>query len=154
MSATVHGPGEGENLPVAASEISIKAGNEDTGGTLFLSETTIEPGFPGPPLHIHREMHDMFYVLEGTLTVQIEEQRQEAGPGSFVCVRPDTAHTFGNLSQAPVRFLNFSTPGGFEQYMRELGAAFAAAGGPPSPEQIGAIASNYDVEVVGPPLSA
>lgn len=153
MSATFHGPGEGENLPIGASEISIKVGKEQTGGTLFLSETTIEPGFGGPPLHVHHELHDMFYVLEGTLTVQVGERRSEAGPGSFLCVRPETPHTFANLSDAPVRFLNFNTPGGFEQYMRELGAAFAGADGPPAPEQIGAIASNYDVEVVGPPLT-
>jgi mannose-6-phosphate isomerase-like protein (cupin superfamily) len=154
MSATIHGPGEGENFAVGASSISIKTNSEDSGGSLFLSETTIEPGFAGPPLHIHHELHDMFYVLDGTLTVQVGEDRREAGPGSFVCVRPETPHTFANLSGEPVRFLNFSTPAGFEQYMRELGAAFADATEPPAPEQLGAIASSYDVEVVGPPLSA
>ena len=56
------------------------------------------------------------------------------------------------FSETPVRFLNFSTPGGFEAYMRELAAAWATSGGPPAPEQIGQIASAYDVEVVGPPL--
>lgn len=45
-----------------------------------------------------------------------------------------------------MRFLNFSTPGGFEQYMRELGAA--AAAGPLSREAMGQIASRHDVEVV------
>jgi hypothetical protein len=44
-----------------------------------------------------------------------------------------------------VRFLNFSTPGGFEAYMRELGAA--AAAGPMTSEAIGQIASRHDVQL-------
>lgn len=152
MGATFHGPGEGENFELGGSRLSLKVGADGTNGTFFMSETTLAPGFVGPPLHIHREMHDMFYVLEGTLTVQVGEERSGAGPGSFLCVEPETPHTFANLSGAPVRFLNFSTPGGFEAYMRELAAAFADGDGPPAPEAIGRIASAYDVEVVGPPL--
>ncbi|HET7443679.1 MAG TPA: hypothetical protein VFJ57_03380 [Solirubrobacterales bacterium] len=41
-------------------------------------------------------------------------------------------------------------PGSF---LCELAAAFADADGPSAPEQIGKIASAYDVEVVGPPLA-
>ena len=31
----------------------------------------IEPGFPGPPPHIHEHVHDMFTVLDGALTVRV-----------------------------------------------------------------------------------
>jgi hypothetical protein len=51
-------------------------------------------------------------------------------------------HTFSNTSDAPVRFLNFNTPAGWENYMRELGEA--AKSGPLTPEVIGRIASHYD----------
>ena len=153
MGATFHRAGEGENFELGGSALSLKVGADGTGGTFFLSETTIEPGFVGPPLHIHRRLHDMFYVLEGTLTVQVGEGRHEAGGGSFLCVQPETPHTFANLSDAPVRFLNFNTPGGFEVYMRELAAAWAEIGRPPAPEEIGRIAARHDIEVVGPPLS-
>src|SRR5262249_4661622 len=139
---TVHRPGEGERLGVGASEIVIKAVSEDTGGTFFLSETTIEPGFPGPPLHTHERIHDMFYVLEGVLTMSIDGERIELGPGSFACAPPGVVHTFSNPGSEPVRFLNFNTPGGFERYMREL--AGAMQDGPITPEAIGEIASRYD----------
>jgi mannose-6-phosphate isomerase-like protein (cupin superfamily) len=69
----------------------------------------------------------MFYVLDGTLTVQVEDELLEAPPGSFLCVPPGTRHTFANRCDDPVRFLNFNTPGGFEEYMRELAAAWRAA---------------------------
>jgi mannose-6-phosphate isomerase-like protein (cupin superfamily) len=146
MTATVHGPGEGERISVGPSDLLIKADGEATGGTFFLSESTIAPGFPGPPPHVHEHIHDMFYVLEGTLTMLVGEETRELGPGSFACVPPGTVHTFGNPGDAPVRILNFNTPAGFEVYMRELGAA--AADGPLTPERIGAIASRHDFRAV------
>jgi mannose-6-phosphate isomerase-like protein (cupin superfamily) len=89
----------------------------------------------------------MFFVLEGTLTLQVEDEELAAGPGTFVCVPPGTPHRFANTSDAPVRMLNLNTPGGFEGYMRELaeaGAAAAKEGRALGPEDIGAIASKYD----------
>jgi quercetin dioxygenase-like cupin family protein len=136
-------PGGGERITVGASSLSIKAEAATTGGTFFMSETEIEPGFPGPPPHTHEHLHDMFYVLEGMLTLLVNGETVEAGPGTFVVAPPGTVHTFANRSDGPVRFLNLSTPGGFEGYMRELGAAYS--GGPaPSPAQIAEIASRYD----------
>jgi quercetin dioxygenase-like cupin family protein len=142
MGAVVHGPGEGERLVVGPSSLLIHATSDDTGGTFFLSESTIAPGFPGPPPHTHETLHDMFFVLDGTLTVQLEGETLQAAPGTFICVPPGTVHTFSNTSDAPVRILNFNTPGGFENYMREL--AEASKDGPPTREEIGKIASKYD----------
>ena len=148
---TFHRPGEGENHEMGGSSLSIKATGEQTNGTFFLSETTVAPGFPGPPLHRHNELVDMFYVLEGTLTIQIEGRTEEAPAGSFFCAPPGVAHTFSNRSEAPVRFLNFNTPAGWENYMRDLAAAFKEAGGMPKPENIGPIAARYDFELATPP---
>ena len=84
----------------------------------------------------------MFYVLEGTLTMRLGDETHELGPGSFACVPPGVVHTFSNPSDRPVRLLNFNTPGGWENYMRDLGEA--AKSGPLTPEVIGHIASRYD----------
>ena len=142
----VHEAGGGEALSAGPAKLHIKATAEDTGGTFFLSETTLPAGMPGPPLHRHRELHDMFYVLEGALTVLAGGGERVLGPGSFVCVPPGEAHTFRNDSDAPARFLNFNTPGGFENYMRELSAAMEKPGFTLS--DIGPIASKYDFEAV------
>jgi quercetin dioxygenase-like cupin family protein len=146
MDAIVHRPGEGERHPAGASEILIKATGADTGDSFFLSETTIEPGFPGPPAHVHERLHDMFYVLEGELTVRLGDRSERLGAGTFVCVPPGVVHTFSNDSDQPVRFLNFNTPAGWENYMRELGEA--AKSGPLTREAIGRIAAHYDFRAV------
>ena len=139
-------PGEGEDQPVGGSLITIKATGAYTAGTFFLSETVIEPGFPGPPPHYHERLHDMFYVLEGTLTVQLGAESLEAAPGTFICVPPGEVHTFANRTDSSVRFLNFNTPAGWEQYMRDLGAAFAS-GTPPTSQAIGEIAARHDFKL-------
>ncbi len=142
MEAVVHLPGEGERHIAGSSEIVVKATGDETAGTFFLSESTIAPGFPGPPPHRHERLVDMFYVLDGVLTVRLGEETRQLGPGSFVCVPAGVVHTFSNPSDSPVRFLNFNTPAGWEKYMRDL--AEAAQAGPLTPEVIGSVASRYD----------
>jgi hypothetical protein len=56
-------------------------------------------------------------------------------------------HTFRNDSDGPVRLLNFNTPAGWENYMRDL--AEAAQSAPLTPEVIAGVASRYDFEFVG-----
>src|SRR5919202_1323413 len=134
MQATVYRPGEGEKLG-GATTVTIKATGEQTDGSFYLGEPVIGPGFPGPPPHRHRKLHDMFYVLDGTLTMRLGDATLELEPGSFVCVPPGVVHTFSNPGDTPVRFLNFNTPAGWEHYMRDLAAALA--GGTPTEREIG-----------------
>lgn len=66
----------------------------------------------------------------------------ELSAGAFVCVPPGVEHTFSDASNEQVRVLNFNTPGGWQNYMRDLAAA--AGSGSLTPERIGDIASHYD----------
>jgi len=59
-----------------------------------------------------------------------------------VCVPAGVTHTFSNQSEIPVRFLNFNTPSGWENYMRDLPKA--AKTGPLTSEVIERVASRYD----------
>ncbi len=145
---TLRMPGEGENFEMGGSSLSLKATAENTASGFFLSETVVEPGFAGPPLHIHHALTDMFYVLEGVLTFRIGDKTVEGPPGTFVCAPPGVPHTFSNPSSEPARFLNFNVPGGFEVYMRELAAAWRENDGPPDPATIGELAARHDFEVV------
>jgi quercetin dioxygenase-like cupin family protein len=85
----------------------------------------------------------MFYVLEGELTLRIGDDERTALPGTFACFPPGVAHTFSNRTDAQVRMLNFNTPSGWEDYMRELATAFAGDE-PVTSERMGEIASRYD----------
>jgi mannose-6-phosphate isomerase-like protein (cupin superfamily) len=141
----VRGSGEGESIMDGA--VVFKAEGGDGEGTFSLSETTLPPGFPGPVLHVHERLLDSFYVLEGTLTVQLGDREVEAGAGSYAIVPPGNVHTFANRSDAPVRMLNLMAPGGLEQYLKEV-AAGMAPGEPPDPAEMAQVASRYDFRPV------
>ena len=147
--ALVRGPDEGETIATGAARTTFKAEGSDGDGTFSLSVTRLLPDFQGPPLHRHKTFVDCFYVLEGTLTVQIDEDAHDAPAGSFTLLPPGTAHAFSNSGDEPVRAVNLTAPGGFEQYEKE--AAQAAGDGRPDPQLLAAIASKYDVEVVVQP---
>jgi uncharacterized cupin superfamily protein len=144
--ATVLEPGAGELIRVANSSVVLKGTGENTDGHLFLAEVTLGPGFPSPRPHVPRTLHDLVYVLEGTLTVRHEEGETAASPGTFACFPPSAVHTFSNADGSePVRFLNFHFPAGWENLMRELGDAFSGDE-PPSPEEVRRITSRHDFE--------
>jgi mannose-6-phosphate isomerase-like protein (cupin superfamily) len=144
MEATVHLPDQGERVG-GATAVTIKATGQETNDSLYLGEAVLEPGFPGPPPHVHQRIHDMFYVLDGVLTMRLGDETAELPAGSFVCVPPGVVHTFSNPGETPVRLLNFNTPAGWENYMRDLGEAMAR--GTPSQQEMGEIASRYDFRV-------
>jgi quercetin dioxygenase-like cupin family protein len=139
--------GEGERVEMGAARVDIKATGEDTSGSFYLGEVELPPGFPGPPPHVHDRLNDMFFVIEGTLTVRLGNEERRAEPGTFVCVPPGIVHTFSNPGATLVRFLNFNTPAGWERYMRDLAAA-SSEGRTPTSEEIGRIAARYDFRAV------
>ena len=78
------------------------------------------------------------------MTVQVGDDELEAPPGTYACVPPGVLHAFANRSEQPVRFLNLNTPGGWEDYIRDL-AAVMPADGPPDPRVLGEVLARYDV---------
>jgi mannose-6-phosphate isomerase-like protein (cupin superfamily) len=81
------------------------------------------PGRAGSDPHVHRRHSDVFYVVEGELTVRlgVEGDRLAATAGTLVLVPPLVVHGFLNASDADVFYLNFHAPGtGFAAYMRGL----------------------------------
>jgi mannose-6-phosphate isomerase-like protein (cupin superfamily) len=69
--------GEGERIDLGeAARGLLKAGADDGLGSVAVVEFELTPGSPGPPPHRHERLTDSFYVLDGTLTVLLGEERQ------------------------------------------------------------------------------
>ena len=79
-------------------------------------------GRDGAGRHIHHDHTDLFYVLEGELTVKLADDEEiAAGAGTLVSIPPMVVHGFRNASDADVKYLNLHAPGcGFIPYMRGL----------------------------------
>jgi mannose-6-phosphate isomerase-like protein (cupin superfamily) len=141
--AKVLNAGEGELLQLGPSRATVKGSVDDGIGSLAVLETTVAPGFPGPVPHLHVQTVDSFYVLDGTLALQLDDQT-EAGPGTYALVPPGNAHTFSNPSDEPVSFLNVMAPAGFERYLKDV----AALDGPIDADRMAEIASKYDFRAI------
>jgi quercetin dioxygenase-like cupin family protein len=130
----------------------IKAGAAETGGLFTFCEEVMGPRTPGPPLHVHDESDECFYVIEGHLLVQLGEERHDLGPGCFAWLPRQVPHTFANASDSPVHVVGAVVPGGMEEYFAAQSAYLAQLQGSPDPERIAAIWADHPGRMLGPPI--
>jgi len=67
----------------------------------------LEPG-EAPPLHVHHDAEQIFYVLEGNGLLQISEsaERYPVKPGDIVRIPPSTYHRVFCDGDKPLRYLS------------------------------------------------
>ena len=140
-------------LTMAGVRIRFLVSAEQSGGQWSFLEYTAPPGFPGPQPHLHRQTTELFYVLEGHLTVRLGERESTLAPGGFVLVPPGAVHGFSNLGTEPVRFLIQMSPGGAEGYFTALSEMVQNAPSWPLPDlrPVTALAERFDT--FAPPVT-
>ncbi len=145
-SSTVLGPGQGRQIDLGNFAMSVKADVDATAGAFTLLEATEPPGF-GPPMHIHHDCAEAFYVLEGEYIMFIEGEEFRCPAGSFIFIPSGTTHGF-RVGDVPSRKLNLFTPAAMIGYFDELSALINEDKA--TPEALGEMATRYGVEVTGP----
>ena len=110
------GPGEGDHLPIL--DITHKVTTESFGGAFTSIEARLPPGEMIPP-RTHIREDECNFVLEGELTFDIGGEIVVATVGSFVLKPRGIYHAFCNTGTKAARFLEFHTPGEFENYYDE-----------------------------------
>ena len=65
-------------------------------------------GSPGG-LHIHA-VDQIFYILSGTMSIEIEDKRYDCGPGSLIVFPVGVPHCNWNDTREPTVHLAFNTP--------------------------------------------
>ncbi len=139
-------PGEARAIDLGGFDVRVHADGEDTGGTFSLIETgEVEAGL-GPPLHVHRDCSESFYVVAGAYRMHIDGRDFECPPGSFVHVPMGVVHTFQSAAPGS-RKLNLYAPTGMVGYFDALHAAIAAGS---AEADLDAIADRFGMDVVGP----
>jgi mannose-6-phosphate isomerase-like protein (cupin superfamily) len=123
-AAVVLSPGEGRSYPMGRISAVFKADGAETAERYSISEWWLEPHTQGPGAHSHAE-DDIFYVIEGTMSVLVGERWVDASQGSFVLVPGGTVHDFQNRSASRAGVLNVSVPGAFEEDMPAIAQWFA-----------------------------
>jgi mannose-6-phosphate isomerase-like protein (cupin superfamily) len=109
-------PGAGRAYPMGRISAVFKADTLETQSLYSVSEWWLEPRTQGPGIHAHPE-DDVFYVLQGTMSIFIDTKWIDAPKGSFVLVPGGMKHDFENRGAVRSGVLNFSAPGAFEPAM-------------------------------------
>jgi mannose-6-phosphate isomerase-like protein (cupin superfamily) len=143
----VQRPGAGQSITIADLRITLKVSGTETAGAWALLEYHMPPRFVGAPLHWHKGYSESFYILSGTVLVQMEERIINAPPGSFVLVQPGMVHRFANQEEVPAMFLSFVAPSGLERFWAELAILMQVepTWPPADMSQITALAARYDI---------
>ena len=101
--------GEGKRLAWFEATIILKASSPHLGTT----EVIIHPG-EEPPMHVHKNEDEWFYVIDGEVTFHVGGESHRGGAGAFVSFPRGIPHTF-TVESSSAHFIVMNTPGGFER---------------------------------------
>ena len=127
----------------------------DTG--LRVLEMTLPVG-AAPPLHVHEDYDDSFFLVEGQVVMRSGDELTLASAGRWVSTPRGTPHGFRVVGVRPARMLLVLENDSFTELIRDLGepagsAARPEAGSGPGTDEVFRALAAHDVTVLGPSLS-
>jgi mannose-6-phosphate isomerase-like protein (cupin superfamily) len=128
----------------------VKASAADTGGMYTLLEITAPPGLQ-TPLHVHYREDEGFYVLDGTVTIEVGDQTVELGPGQHAFGPRDIPHRF-TVGPDGAHMIWVLTPGGFDDFVADVSVPAETPTVPPAnvvpPEDAADIVLRHGMELL------
>lgn len=109
--------GQGVEYEWSSDHIFVKSIGNLTEGRASMVEDTMKPGFH-LGRHHHKKMTEIFYILEGELTLIFDDKTVVATAGTTVNVPPNVWHEAKSDNGA--RMLSIFSPAGFEDYLAEM----------------------------------
>jgi len=125
----------------------VSAGDTDGAWSAFESQF-LKKG--GPPLHVHRNQDEWFYVIKSEFVVQIGGERFRVTAGDSVLAPRRIPHTFSHVGDGEGKMVfAFQPAGTMEAFFREQGILT----GEPSAEEAQRMSRAHGMELLGPPLA-
>jgi hypothetical protein len=120
-------------------------------------EMTLPVG-SSPPLHVHADLDDSWYILEGEMVLRCGVDERIVGAGQWVSMPRGVPHTFRVIGDHEARILMVHDNASFRDLIRDLGTPAITPTlpeepvFPPKPE-LARIAGAHDLTPTGPPMS-
>src|SRR5262245_54359798 len=108
-----------ERIWFLGSLVTVHLSGED--GSDFSLLEMQHPEGEQPPLHLHHTDNEGFYVIEGTATLWVGDERLELGPGDFALAPAGVPHTYRVTSPEGARWLVTSSDASFDRFVRAYG---------------------------------
>jgi mannose-6-phosphate isomerase-like protein (cupin superfamily) len=122
----------------------FKALAEQDGGDFSLMERTLPPAGRRPLPHRHTNCSEAYFVLDGLVSVIVEDEEVTLGPEGFVLIPRGTAHTFGNAGDVPARLLVIHAPA-MDAYFAGLHELWSGDE-PPTPDEERALMTRFGMD--------
>lgn len=149
-TATGSGLRQGDARWFFGTLATVKATGADTDGRYTLIEVLAPPGLEAP-LHVHHVEDEGFLILEGSVELEVGDQRIEASAGDFAFGRRGVPHRF-TVGPAGARMLWVLTPAGFENLVAAVSVPAARMTVPPPevvpPEDAADIVRRFGAEIL------
>lgn len=137
--------GEGKTWNIFGLEIVQKISTEDTDDSYAVIMSTTPPG-SGPPLHIHQNEEEIFYVVKGEYEFSYGEEIETLRNGDMIILPRGIPHGFKNIGSTDALLLNTISPGGFEKFFDEVDEL--PKDQPIDPKELAFIAGKYGLVFV------
>jgi quercetin dioxygenase-like cupin family protein len=124
-AVTVVPPGGGEPIAIPGFGAVLKLHSRDNNGEVAIIEHPFAVGaITAPHRHTREDEHSI--VIEGRIGFRSDADEVVLGPGGYITKPRGQMHAMWNAGPAPGRIIEVITPGGFEDYFRELGELLTA----------------------------
>lgn len=123
--------------------MTVKIDGAVTGGVYSLIEYSHPAGAPGPPPHVHERHEEAFRVLEGELSLDIDDRTITLGAGEYAVVPRGAVHRPYNAGLVEVRFLFITSPA-LDGFFAEMAELNAATGDNPSADALRELGGRWD----------
>lgn len=141
--------GEGTTFEMPGERFTGKLAGVHTDDRFALGEGVMSPRH-GTSLHRHMKSGEMFYVISGSILLEIEDDEYELHAGDIAYAPPGAAHRMTNVSDEPARVMALFSPAGPEKGLRAMGELMARTAGRPSPEELATAREMGDQIFVAP----
>jgi quercetin dioxygenase-like cupin family protein len=135
---------------VTLNLLDSKIASADSNGSIAVFEQNGFTPFGGPPLHIHIDQDEYFYIINGEYLFQVGEEKFQMKPGDTIFLPKNVPHAFIQLTEKGKVLVSYFPAGKMEDFFRTTDSWTA----PPPTETIAKTFKDHGMLVVGPPLKA
>ena len=134
-----------EEIGIGQLAIRFLLEGEASGGSVAVFEFDVPAAARVPIAHSHDGYEETIYGLEGVLTLTVDGEQTEIGPGEVLCIPRGVVHRFDNDHEADAKMLAIVSPGILSfDYFREMAAVIkGATDGPPDPAALAEVMGRH-----------
>ena len=155
-------PTLGSSLKVLGTTFTFVATERETEGAYSMMELLIPLG-EGMVAHRHPLETKLLHVLEGQLTVRLEEELHTLGASQSLFIPREAVHAYQSTGSIPARVMAVISPGFLyekflaevgqatdihDKFLAELGLRDTAPKAPVNLEALAQVAAKYQIEVL------